>query len=66
MSVDETKYIVLQNQTTGKKLNGVVRIRPDAELIVRRLQLESGQTAAELVSSLIVQVYEKGLVKIQG
>lgn len=46
-----------------KKLCGVVRITPEAELVIRDLQVETGLSACEVVSTILIQAV--GLIEIK-
>ena len=58
------KPIVLEAQRASTECIGLVRLSPEAERIVRRLNYQSGIPIRRIVSEIIVQA--EGLIEIRA
>lgn len=58
------KPIVLEAKPRSSECVGLVRLSPDAERVVRRLNYQTGIPIRQIVSEIIIQA--EGLIEVRG
>lgn len=64
MSKPKSIKLMVRQPVPGKRFTGTVRIDPEAEYIVQRYQRDTGLSAIHIVSQIIIQADEQGLIEL--
>lgn len=58
------KKIQIESKVSSSPYGNMVGLSAEAMRVVNRLKYESGESVRHIVSKIIVQAYEKGLIEI--